>query len=247
MTQHSVQRNVRQVLKAAALVGGVSLLAACGGDNDSDNDSDRETLMTYSYEVTVTNLANSQPFSPMGVLIHGDDFQPWQVGESASMALEDLAEGGDNTAFIEQSSESIEASGSGNGLIMPGAQDSISVSVMVAEGSPLNLSLATMLVNTNDAFAGINGMMLSDLMMGESHDVYLPVYDAGTEANSEAVGTIPGPADGGEGTNAARDDVDYVAMHPGVVGKDDGYATSVLDSTHTFDGPIAKLTVRRTQ
>ncbi|MFT5808172.1 MAG: hypothetical protein ACI9LG_002473 [Moritella dasanensis] len=27
----------------------------------------------------------------------------------------------------------------------------------------------------------------------------LPAYDAGTEANSEAVGTIPGPADGGEG------------------------------------------------
>ena len=43
-------------------------------------------------------------------------------------------------------------------------------------------------------------------------------YDSGTEANSEAAGTIPGPVDGGQGFAPVRDDpVDRVLMHSGVL------------------------------
>ena len=45
----------------------------------------------------------------------------------------------------------------------------------------------------------------------------------------------------------ARDDVDYVARHPGIVGKDHGYSESVLNSTHGFDSPAAVLTITRTE
>ena len=102
-----------------------------------------------------------------------------------------------------------------------------------------------MLVNTNDAFAGKGGIDLNALALGEQVTMNLPVYDAGTEGNNELAGTIPGPADGGEGFNAARDDVNVVSRHSGVVTNIDGYADSVLDESHRFDTPVARLTVRR--
>jgi len=75
----------------------------------------------------------------------------------------------------------------------------------------------------------------------------LNVYDSGTEANSEAVGTIPGPADDGTGFDAARNDVDFVALHSGVVSQDDGLSSSVLTQAHRFDNPAIKLTITRTK
>lgn len=230
--------------KLSVLFGSAFLLAACGGD---DNDDDNDSMKTYSFEITLTNLAHNQPLSPIGVLVHDEEFSPWQIGEAASNALEALAEGGDNSAFIAQGAETVYVSQSGNGLVLPGANESISVTLSADDGDSLNLSLATMLVNTNDAFVGVNSISLNDLAVGSSMSSNLLTYDAGTEANSESAGTIPGPADGGEGTNTERDDVNFVAMHPGVVGQDDGLTTSVLDSTHKFDNPTAKLVVRRTQ
>jgi hypothetical protein len=72
-------------------------------------------------------------------------------------------------------------------------------------------------------------------------------YDAGTEANSEAKGTMPGPADGGEGFNASRDDVDFVHIHPGVISMYDGLADSVLGASHRFDNPVLAVTIMRTE
>jgi hypothetical protein len=74
----------------------------------------------------------------------------------------------------------------------------------------------------------------------------LPAWDAGTEANSEASGTIPGPADGGEGYNATRDDlVNFVAIHRGVISADDGLNSSILDESHRFDNPVARVMIER--
>ena len=46
-----------------------------------------------------------------------------------------------------------------------------------------------MLVNTNDAFAGINAITPSDGLVLNS-----PAYDSGTEENDEDCTHIPGPA-----------------------------------------------------
>ena len=72
-------------------------------------------------------------------------------------------------------------------------------------------------------------------------------YDAGTEANSESSGTIPGPADGGEGFNSERNDSQIVSAHSGVVGQDDGLTQSVLNGNHKFDNPIMAITITRMQ
>jgi hypothetical protein len=86
---------------------------------------------------------------------------------------------------------------------------------------------------------------LSGLSVGDTWSAYTSVYDAGTESNSEAQGTIPGPADGGTGFEAERDDVDFVGMHSGVVSMDDGLATSVLTQAHRFDNPAAYIVITR--
>ena len=58
--------------------------------------------------------------------------------------------------------------------------------------------------------------------------------------------TIPGPAGGGEGFNAVRDDSnDVVAFHAGVVSQDYGLANSALSANHRFLNPGAKLTITR--
>ena len=107
------------------------------------------------------------------------------------------------------------------------------------------LSVATMLVNTNDAFSGLNALDLRTFAVGDSWTATARVYDAGTEVNSEAAGTMPGRVDGGEGFNASRTDTGFVAMHPGVVTGDDGLTNSVLTVQHKFDNPAVRIMVTR--
>ena len=232
--------NQKYQLTLAALT--LSLVTACGGDSSSNRTTMPVPAMsaaTQSYRVTVKNLGYAQPLSPIAVILHSRGFSGWVLGAPASVALEELAEGGDNMAFRANGILAV----SGSGAIGPGGSESVDVTV--DETDDLRLTVATMLVNTNDGFTGVTREKLDDLAIGESRTMSMPIYDAGTEANMELSGTIPGPADGGEGFNEARDDVDYVARHPGVVTGADGYADSILDEAHRFDSPIALLTIER--
>ncbi|KGJ94979.1 spondin domain-containing protein [Colwellia psychrerythraea] len=222
-------------------------LAAC---NDSDNDNSPEEVvvvpvtpaMEYSYSLTLTNLTYGQPLSPVAVTLHGDT-RMWQVGQAASVALEKLAESGDNTDFI--SLEDNLASTSAEGPLLPGS--SVTLNISTTEPMADYLTVVTMLVNTNDAFSGLTGVDISTLALNQEKSWRLNVYDSGTEKNNEAVGTIPGPADGGVGYDSTRDDIDLVGYHPGVVSKDDGLSSSVLTQAHRFDNPAVKLTITRTK
>jgi hypothetical protein len=165
------------------------------------------------------------------------------VGEAATLALEELAESGDNTDFLADSNAL--ATSSGAGVILPGTFSSVAIST--TDRMATYFTAATMLVNTNDAFSGLTGIDISTMAVDDTKSWSLSVYDAGTELNSEAMGTIPGPADGGTGFDASRDDVDFVGYHSGVVSQDDGLASSVLTQAHRFDNPAIKLTITRTK
>jgi len=236
--------------KKIALIGLVGLmLSACGGSSSSMMEEDMpDPMITYSYQVTVTNLTYAQPMSPLALILHNEG-QLWTVGEMASVALENLAESGDNTDVL---ADAIALSGkSGSGLLLPGMSEVIDVSYTFTDvnNAPMMLSLATMLVNTNDAFTGINALGINNLAIGESISLTTSSYDSGTEKNSELMATIPGPAGGGsgEGFNAERDDIDKVAMHSGVVSVDDGLMVSALTQAHRFDNPTLAVMVTRTE
>lgn len=229
-------------LPALALMLATGLLAGCD-DDDSHNDNGQR-----SYTVKILNLTANQPLSPPAIILHQAGYKAFTDGEAASAGLEVLAEGGDNSSLLSEAQSSVAhlSSVSGTGPIGPGVTETYQIQAQNA--SAAYLSMVTMLVNTNDAFTAANSVNLSDLWLNQTHTLRVPVWDAGTEANTEAAGTIPGPADGGEGFNATRDDRhNFVSFHQGVVSADDGLSSSVLNESHRFDNPAAVISITRTQ
>ncbi|WP_119967874.1 spondin domain-containing protein [Shewanella japonica] len=247
LTNTSKKRSHPYSLSAVALIAVIGL----SGCSDDDDDSPTPAPVTptppavvmQTYTVTVTNLTANQPMSPIAIASHGDDVMLWQAGEAANVALEKIAEGGD--AADVAAIEGITSTVNGAGILMPGMSETITVTL--EEADVANLTVATMLVNTNDAFTGLNSYDISMLAVSDSVSMRGMVYDAGTEANSEAQGTMPGPADGGEGYNAERNDVDFVHIHPGVITMYDGLMDSVLTPSHRFDNPAVSISISRTE
>jgi len=107
--------------------------------------------------------------------------------------------------------------------------------VIEARSSARYLSLVFMLVNTNDAFGGLDGVRLP--RHGEK-TYYLKAWDAGSERNTELATDIPGPCCGSPGMGT--DEHKVVRRHRGIMGVGD------LDpETYGWEGRVAKVTVRR--
>ena len=192
------------------------------------------------YSISITNLTNAQPLSPPAALLHKKKFSAWSVGSAASVELEQLAEGGDSSGLLAMQHNV--PSYLADGPLLSG--ETITFSLEPDHKPLTHLTLTGMLVNTNDAFTGINAMELDGLLPGHTRVVYTYALDAGTENNSELSGTIPGPADGGEGFNVIRDDVtSVVTHHGGVVSQDDGHEDSVLTEAHRFMGPVLRVEI----
>lgn len=219
-----------------------------GCSSDDNNTVDSASLDTAQFEMQIVNATLAQPLSPVAAILHNSDYRAWVDGTEASVAIEQMAEAGNNADLLAEASADTDvfSTTSGDGPVGGGAEAVLSLE---AEASgPVYLTMASMLVNTNDAFTGINALLVSDLDVGQSTTIYAPVWDAGTEQNTELAGSIPGPADGGEGFNASRTgDLNRVVFHQGVITRDDGLDTSVLDQSHRFVSPAVKVIVTRTQ
>ena len=119
--------------------------------------------------------------------------------------------------------------------ILPGESASV---VITANKRNRFLSLATMLVTTNDAFAALNGVRLPKI----SGRFFALAYDAGSEANTENCNDIPGPpcgvinrVGGGEG---------YVSIHSGIHGTAGGVPSSnLIPSERDWRNPVAIITI----
>lgn len=256
--------NSKRLTAVLSTMAAAVLLAACSGGAESPAPDaapampPAATPASAIFEVTLVNLTAGQPLSPMVAIAHNDGFSMFNVGDAASVALEQLAEGGASApmAALAGDSKSVYASAvASGGTLQPGPDNRAMVSLTVpVSGLPnLRLSIASMLGNTNDGFAGLAAQPLATLAVGASMDVRLLSYDAGTERNTESADTVPGPAtakSGGkrEGFNATRDDiVNTVHLHPGIVSSDDGLPTSALTQAQRWDNPVAVLTIKRTQ
>ena len=275
-----------QVLKLSALALLVVLAAGCGDDGDQgqagsqgapgQNGSDGSDGIDGSdgnngqngnlavYTVVITNLTYSQPFSPASVVAHEPGYSPFVAGESASVALEMLAEGGNPSALIDEATSNVAfldaQQGGGTPPRMIGSETTLVVPKLDTDN--LRLSVLTMLVDTNDAFTGLNAMDISNMSVGQKVSFTTISWDSGTEANSETAATMPGPAAqaaGGGGASAGfldeRDDrFDVVHAHRGVVTQEntddaskEGLATSVLTEADRWDNPTARIVVVRTR
>ena len=212
------------------------------------------TATAAEYEVTVTNLTSGIYFTPVIVAAHPSDVQMFAVTEQATPQLQAIAEGGDVSSMAELL-EGIGASvATGGGLVAPGASETFTVS---SDGGNGSLSLATMLLPTNDGFTGVNSINLGSI--NGSATFYARGYDAGTEGNDELVGTaaigepgFPAPppvAAGGTGTGGTGFQLDpegFIHVHRGVIGDMDpnGGVSDINSAVHRFLNPVARVNVQ---
>jgi Spondin_N len=213
------------------------------------------------YEVTVTNLTRGQRFTPILVATHKQGVRLFELGSAASAQLRTLAEEGDTgplAALLASMPEVKDVVTStppppASNLIDPG--ESITLPVETSGGFD-HVSLAAMLIPTNDAFFALNGV---EGPRGNSElTIFVPAYDAGTEANDESCGSIPGPGfiecvtpsnpDGNGGGAMIGGGEGYVHIHAGIHGVGGGLPTSNLNaSLRDWRNPVAKVTIRRVQ
>lgn len=182
------------------------------------------------YEVTVTNITNSmQGLSPVVLATHPASVHAWQMGQMASKGLEMVAEDGMNdTLANEWKAVATDVQATGAHLL---PMDSITVRITAHEGDVL--SAASMLIQTNDGFTGLDSLGLRD---GASIDAM--AYDAGTEENTEARTDVPGPPFGGKSDAPDSNPHQPISMHPGIEGKAD------VTPDFKWSGPVARFTVK---
>lgn len=194
------------------------------------------------YEVTITNLTRGQTFTPILVASHQAAVKLFTLGQPASAELAILAEEGDTgplTALLLANPEVREVANSG-GLLAPGQ----SVTVTVSTGAGFDhVSVAAMLIPTNDGFFAINGV--EGPAGSGTLTLVSPAYDAGSEVNDELCASIPGPnfaecgGPGGGGAPVGAEE-GYVHIHAGIHGIGDMSA-----SDRDWRNPVAQVTVRR--
>lgn len=188
-----------------------------------------------TYEVTVFNATRHQPLSPVLVMAHNTSAAIFRIGQSASAGLRELAEEGDNSLLMANmiANPNVGDVVSGTAPIGPGSSETMTITL---DSSTRLMSLATMLVNTNDAFAAVNGLSLPN---GGTRSFAI-AYDAGTEANNESCAFVPGPACGAKGAPDEAGAEGFVHVHPGIHGVAD------LDAAeYDWRNPAIYVTVRR--
>ena len=275
------------IIKLSTLLILSALISACGDDGDTgpqgpagpqgeagvdgtdgqDGADGQNGINGNSavYTVQITNLTYAQPFAPAAIVLHESGYHAFAEGEAASMGIEVMAEGGNPAMVIEEAMDStdfLDAQNSGGILGPKMSSDMFTLVVPELDADDLRLTVTTMLVNTNDAFTGLNAADVSNMSVGDSKTFMTVTWDAGTEANTETAATMPGPAAGaaGGGGEAAgydpvRDDLaDVVRLHTGVTTNAnatdpsrEGLATSVLTEGHRFDFPTSRVVITRTR
>ncbi len=198
-----------------------------------------------TYRVTIENLTQGQPFSPPVLAAHGGGFDMFEVGRAASDELAAIAQDGEpGPMFL-----AARASGSVTEAVNAGAavppKGMLRREIRANHGD--RLSIASMLVCTNDGFWALDAVALP----AQGAQSFMATgYDAGREQNTEQsehiVDTcsiprpLPGDNDGNMNRPVASNPVEPIRDHPGVKG------TGELDpGFHGFANPVARITVER--
>jgi hypothetical protein len=197
------------------------------------------------YEISITNLTNGQSFTPQLVVTHDSSVRLFELGAPASMGLEILAEGGDTAPLSGELASYGTRVGdivTIPGLLAPGQTITTTVS---AQGEQRLISMAAMLIPTNDAFVAVR-----DLRLPHSGAVSVTAlaYDSGTEANDQNCLNIPGPRCGGEGHSPGPNvgDEGFVYVSNGFHELPADKNGEVLGpQTYDWRNPVAQVVVRR--
>jgi hypothetical protein len=160
----------------------------------------------------------------------------FELGTPAGMELQILAEEGNPVPLQDLIQPHVFDSAIANPTPLPPG-DTVSA-IVRTRGKYHHISVASMLVPTNDAFFAVNGV--AGPKGKRSILLYSPAYDAGSEANDEICSTgdeVDGPCGyelmAGEG---------YVHIHAGIHGVVDG---TLNPADHDWRNPVARIEITR--
>ncbi len=197
-----------------------------------------------SYDITVENITSGQYLTPPNFALHSRDVDVFQKGQPASPGVQAVAENGGVPILAAELQAAIDNAGfgvsgvGGEGPLAPG--ESVNFSVSSLEN---RLSIVSMVVCTNDGFAGLDSKGLPR-WVGDTRTFYVRALDAGTEINTELrADIVPAPFCGeGGGTGESNP----ALAEDGVI-KNHRTLRGVGDLPDKFDwrGPVMKVTVTR--
>jgi hypothetical protein len=219
---------MKRILLTFLAVAALAIPAAAWSDDDDDG--------PRTWSVTVTNIAQpgSQPLSPPLFVVHSSRADVWSVGDIATHPVAAIAEDANNgpaeSAYADLRGVRDVFTGAG-GPIGPGMSRTYTVET---RGHFNRLSVVTMLVNTNDAFTGLDSFRLR----GHGATVMTQAYDAGSERNNEDADFIPGPCCNNP---FVRDpEGELIRMHPGIQGTGD-----LSPAAYGWIGPVARIQIEQ--
>jgi hypothetical protein len=220
-----------------------------------------EAKRADTFEVTFTDLTSGQPLTPAVAATHRGKNELFEVGGAASFALKEIAENGNNTPMLTRLASDADVAdvveAPGGPLVPPGKPgsatfDDTTAFTITADDGARHLSLAAMLICTNDGFTGVNALKLPS-QVGDSVTVQTLGYDAGTELNTEDFADIVPPcqsligvSSGEPGTGSsdpALAEGGVIFHHAGILGGAD-----LVPAIHGWDtsAPVARVTVTAT-
>ncbi len=223
----------------AALSVGVVIGAPVGPLEDGAEPANQ--MSGINYEVSVTNLMPGQILSPVFMATHSSANEPlFVLGQPASAAVAAMAEDADASGLLEAYGDRNDEANDAQvvaldgGPIPPGMT---ATGIINIDGSATRLSLMAMLVSTNDGFIALRNMSLVGAV---ERSVTVPVYDSGSEANTEDCAYIPGPPCGNHVRDTTNASEGFVHIHNGVHG-----GGGLTPKQHDWHNPAALITIKR--
>ena len=190
------------------------------------------------YIVRITNLTQSQIFSPPLVVSHRPTINLFTPGTAALPELVTLAEDGNSTPLAELLAtfpDQVMATAAASGPVLPGKTVEL---VIRAAGGFNRISTVGMLVQTNDTFFAVRGARLPRRFLQAMHTAV--AFDAGSEANNESCDFIPVPPCGSGGVRATDGAEGFVYVANGIHGIGD-----LTSAAYDWRNPVARVVIQR--
>ena len=190
-----------------------------------------------NYKVTITNITKGISFTPLLGATHKRHLSFFNIGESASQNIINIAEGGDISGLNEELSGSnyVYDTSASAGLLGPGMSVELE---LTSSGNYRKISIVAMALPTNDTLVALRGKPLP--RRHKTVTYYMKAYDGGSEMNDEFCASIPGPHCGGSPFSPEDEGEGYIYPSPGIHGEGD-----LSRAAYDWQGPVAKVVIKR--
>jgi hypothetical protein len=243
---------------AATLFAGGLALTACAEPTSTDaqlglTDAGADpaaAAATHRYRISLENLTTGQVFSPGVAATHTKKASVWASNAAASEGIRLIAEDGLQAIAVAELTgapgifDVVDIASPTNRIGGDAPLPNPQTFEITARADANQLSLAVMLICTNDGFTGLSGVTLPGGFRPAVYNV--GAWDAGTEQNNERfnqivdacteAGPVKHPPDG----NGRVATSGVILPHPNIQGVGD-----LSVALHGWSFPVARITAQR--